>query len=93
MLFFYSSELLLGKIFLLEPQAEQFARSLRFYYFQITVPSDEEDLPLGVEAINEDAFDLDDLEEDELALEEAGGKSPAASVASTTFFSAVREVS
>ena len=47
-----------------------------------------------MEAINEDAFDLDDLEGDELALEEeAGGKSPAASVASTTFFSAVREVS
>ncbi len=70
------------------------SRSLRFYYFQITVPSDEEDLPLGVEAINEDAFDLDDLEEDGLALEEeAGCKSPAASVASTTFFSAVREVS
>jgi hypothetical protein len=59
--------------------------------FQITVPSDEEELPLGVEAINEDAFDLDDLEEEELFREEVEGDS-APSITSTTFFSTAREV-
>jgi hypothetical protein len=46
-----------------------------------------------VEAINEDVFDLDELEEEELGLEEAVDISPAASVASSTFYSAMREVS
>jgi len=60
------------------------------HYFKVTVPSEEE-LPLGVEAINEDAFDLDDLEEEELVREEVeGGNAP--SIASTAFFSTVREV-
>jgi hypothetical protein len=47
-----------------------------------------------VEAINEDVFDLDELEEEEdLGLEEVVDKSPAASVVSSTFYSAVHEVS
>ncbi len=55
--------------------------------------SDEDDgLPLGVEAsINEDAFDLEDLDDEELR-EHARAVSPA-SVASSAFYSAVREVS
>ena len=61
---------------------------------QVHNPSDEDELPLGVEAINEDVFDLDELEEEEeLGLEQVVKKSPAASVASSTFYSAVREVS
>ncbi len=47
-----------------------------------------------MEAINEEVFDLDELEEEEcLGLEEVVDKSPAASVVSSTFYSAVREVS
>ncbi len=55
--------------------------------------SDEDDgLPLGVEAsINEDAFDPEDLDDDELRVH-ARAVSPA-SVASSAFYSAVREVS
>ncbi len=55
--------------------------------------SDEEDgLPLGVEAsINEDAFDPEDLDDEELC-EQVRAASPA-SVASSAFYSAVREVS
>jgi hypothetical protein len=50
-------------------------------------------MPLGVEAINEDAFDLDDLDEEELEQVEGIAVSAAASVASSAFYSAVREVS
>ncbi len=47
----------------------------------------------GVEAaINEDVFDLDDLEEEEL-LDEEGEGVGTPSVASTAFYSTVREVS
>ena len=55
--------------------------------------SDEEDgLPLGVEAsINEDAFDPEDLDDEELC-EHVRAASPA-SLASSAFYSAVREVS
>ncbi len=54
---------------------------------------DEDELPLGVEAaINEDVFDLDDLEEEELPDEEGKGVGTP-SVASTAFYSTVREVS
>jgi hypothetical protein len=56
------------------------------------VPDDEDGLPLGVEAsINEDAFDPEDLDDEELR-EHARAVSPA-SVASSAFYSAVREVS
>jgi hypothetical protein len=49
---------------------------------------------LGVEAINEDVFDLDDLEEDEVDfVEGAFNNSPSVSIASSTFYSTVREVS
>ncbi len=52
--------------------------------------SEDEELPLGVEAaINEDAFDLDDLEEDELNQD---GAAPQASLASSAFLSAIQEV-
>jgi hypothetical protein len=45
---------------------------------------------LGVEAaINEDAFDLEDLEEDELIQDGAASQ---ASLASSAFLSAVQEV-
>jgi hypothetical protein len=44
-----------------------------------------------VEAINEDVFDLDDLEEDELLVEEAADSAPASFV-SSAFYSAVKEV-
>jgi hypothetical protein len=45
---------------------------------------------LGVEAaINEDAFDLDDLEEDELIQDGAASQ---ASLASSAFLSAIQEV-
>jgi hypothetical protein len=55
--------------------------------------SDEEDgLPLGVEAsINEDAFDPEDLDDEELCEHVRAASS--ASVASSAFYSAVREVS
>jgi hypothetical protein len=55
--------------------------------------SDEDDgLPLGVEAsINEDAFDPEDLDDEELR-EHVRAVSPV-SVASSAFYSAVREVS
>jgi hypothetical protein len=55
--------------------------------------SDEDDgLPLGVEAsINEDAFDPEDLDDEELC-EHVRAVSPA-SVASSAFYSTVREVS
>ncbi len=49
-----------------------------------------------MEAINEDVFDLDELEEEELVDNEAVGAvdgSPSASIASSTFLSAIREVS
>jgi hypothetical protein len=48
-------------------------------------------MPLGLEAINEDAFDLEDLGDEELN-EGVVVMSPA-SVASTAFHSVVREVS
>ncbi len=56
--------------------------------FQIHIPSDEDELPLGVEAINEDLFDLNELteDEDELAI------APSSARASTTYLSTVREV-
>ncbi len=45
---------------------------------------------MGVEAaINEDAFDLDDLEEDELIQDGAASQ---ASLASSAFLSAIQEV-
>ena len=44
-----------------------------------------------MEAINEDVFDLDELEEEELV--DAVDGSPSASIASSTFLSAIREVS
>ncbi len=50
-------------------------------------------MPLGVEAINEDVFDLDELEEEELAQLEGAAGSAAVSVASSAFYSAIREVS
>ncbi len=55
--------------------------------------SDEDDgLPLGVEAsLNEDAFDPEDLDDEELRGH-VRAVSPA-SVASSAFYSAVREVS
>ena len=49
-----------------------------------------------MEAINEDFFDLDELEEEELvdnAAVDAVDGSPSASIASSTFLSAIREVS
>jgi len=47
-------------------------------------------LPLGVEAaINEDVFDLEDLEEDELIQDGAASQ---ASLASSAFLSAIQEV-
>ncbi len=49
-----------------------------------------------MEAINEDVFDLDELEEEELVENEAVDAvdgSPSASIASSTFLSAIREVS
>ncbi len=49
-----------------------------------------------MEAINEDVFDLDELEEEELVDNEAVDAvdgSPSASIASSTFLSAIREVS
>jgi hypothetical protein len=49
-----------------------------------------------VEAINEDVFDLDELEEEELVDNEAVDAldgSPSASIVSSTFLSAIREVS
>jgi hypothetical protein len=62
--------------------------------FQVHIPSDEDEMPLGVEAINEDVFDLNDLEEDELdPVEEAFNNSPSSSIASSTFYSTMREVS
>ena len=52
--------------------------------------SEDEELPLGVEAaINEDAFDLEDLEEDELNQDGAASQ---ASLASSAFLSAIQEV-
>ncbi len=52
--------------------------------------SEDEELPLGVEAaINEDAFDLEDLEEDELIQDGAASQ---ASLASSAFLSAIQEV-
>jgi hypothetical protein len=52
--------------------------------------SEDEELPLGVEAaINEDAFDLEDLEEDELLQDGAASQ---ASLASSAFLSAIQEV-
>ncbi len=52
------------------------------------IPSDEDELPLGVEAINEDLFDLNELTEDEDELSIA----PSSARASTTYLSTVREV-
>ncbi len=62
--------------------------------WQVHISCEEEDeLPLGVEAaINEDVFDLDDLEEEELPDEEGEGDGTP-SIASTAFYSTVREVS
>ena len=52
--------------------------------------SEDEELPLGVEAaINEDVFDLEDLEEDELNQDGAASQ---ASLASSAFLSAIQEV-
>ncbi len=52
--------------------------------------SEDEELPLGVEAaINEDAFDLEDLEEDDLLRDGAASQ---ASLASSAFLSAIQEV-
>jgi hypothetical protein len=52
--------------------------------------SEDEELPLGVEAAtNEDAFDLEDLEEDELLQDGAASQ---ASLASSAFLSAIQEV-
>jgi len=50
-------------------------------------------MPLGVEAINEDVFDLDELAEEELEQLEGAAGSAVASVASSAFYSAIREVS
>ncbi len=50
-------------------------------------------MPLGVEAINEDVFDLDELAEEKLEQLEGAAGSAAASVASSAFYSAIREVS
>jgi hypothetical protein len=56
------------------------------------VSDDNDELPLGVEAfINLDAFDPEDLDDEELN-EDVGVLSPA-SLASSAFYSAVREVS
>ena len=53
--------------------------------------SEDEELPLGVEAaINEDVFDLEDLEEDEEF--NADRIASQASLASSTFLSAIQEV-
>ncbi len=53
--------------------------------------SEDEELPLGVEAaINEDVFDLEALEEDEEF--NADRNSSQASLASSTFLSAIQEV-
>jgi hypothetical protein len=52
--------------------------------------SEDEELPLGVEAaINEDAFDLEDLEGYELNQDGAASQ---ASLASSAFLSAIQEV-
>jgi hypothetical protein len=62
------------------------------YLSQTHVSGEEDELPLGVEAsINLDAFDPDDLDDEELR-EDADAVS-FASVASSTFYSTVREVS
>ncbi len=54
--------------------------------------SEDEELPLGVEAaINEDVFDLEDLEEDEEV--NADRVASQASLVSSTFLSAIQEVS
>ena len=50
-------------------------------------------MPLGVEAINEEVLDLDELAEAELEQLEGAAGSAAASVASSAFYSAIREVS
>jgi hypothetical protein len=63
---------------------------LNCYYDQDQQLSEDEELPLGVEAaINEDAFDLEDLEEDELIQDGAASQ---ASLASSAFLSAIQEV-
>ncbi len=63
---------------------------LNYYYDQDQQLSEDEELPLGVEAaINEDAFDLEDLEEDELIQDGAASQ---ASLASSAFLSAIQEV-
>jgi hypothetical protein len=61
-----------------------------YYYDQDQQLSEDEELPLGVEAaINEDVFDLEDLEEDELIQDGAASQ---ASLASSAFLSAIQEV-
>ncbi len=53
---------------------------------------DDDEMPLGVEAsINLDAFDPEDLDDEE--LNEGADVLSAASVASSAFYSTVREVS
>ena len=80
---------------MLEPQQGYCTRNVSASNcWQVHISCEEEDeLPLGVEAaINEDVFDLDDLEEEELPDEEGKGVGTP-SVASTAFYSTVREVS
>jgi hypothetical protein len=80
---------------LLEPQQNYCTRIVSVNNcWQVHISCEEEDeLPLVVEAaINEDVFDLDDLEEEEL-LDEEGEGVGTPSVASTAFYSTVREVS
>jgi hypothetical protein len=63
---------------------------LNCYYDQDQQLSEDEELPLGVEAaINEDVFDLEDLEEDDLIQDGAASQ---ASLASSAFLSAIQEV-
>ena len=64
---------------------------LNCYYDQDQQLSEDEELPLGVEAaINEDVFDLEALEEDEEF--NADRIASQASLASSTFLSAIQEV-
>jgi hypothetical protein len=67
-----------------------FQQFLNCDFIQDQQLSEDEELPLGVEAaINEDAFDLEDLEEDDLLQDGAASQ---ASLASSAFLSAIQEV-
>jgi hypothetical protein len=71
-------------------KCDVFQQFLNCDFIQDQQLSEDEELPLGVEAaINEDAFDLEDLEEDDLLQDGAASQ---ASLASSAFLSAIQEV-